>query len=78
MKTAKKLLKESEDPSLALLSYCMTWCGLSPAELLQGRRLRSDVPQIEQNLVLDWPYVEKFQQQDKEFKLSRAAHRNCG
>jgi len=42
VKTVKKLLKESTDQCLALLSYWTTplpWCGLSPAELSQGRRL---------------------------------------
>ena len=42
VKTAKGLLEHSSDPHMALLSYRATplpWCGLSPAELLMGRRL---------------------------------------
>ena len=36
VKTAKKLLRNTKDPHMALLSYRSTplaWCGLSPAEL---------------------------------------------
>jgi len=42
VKTVKKLLKESTDQCLALLSYRTTplpWCGLSPAELSQGMQV---------------------------------------
>lgn len=40
VKTVKRLLKDSDDPYLSLLSYRTTplpWCGISPAELLMGR-----------------------------------------
>ena len=56
VKTVKRLLKESSDQCLALLSYRSTplpFCGLSPAELSQGRRLRFDVPQTTQNQLGD-------------------------
>ena len=49
VKTIKSLLQETSDTYLALLSYRATplpWCRLSPAELLMGRRLRTDVPQV--------------------------------
>ena len=49
VKTVKKLL---EDIYMALLSYRATplpWCGLSPAELLMGRKIRTDVPQLKSN-----------------------------
>ncbi len=39
----KKLLREEKDPNLALLSP-FPWCGLSPAELLMGRRIRANMP----------------------------------
>ena len=47
VKTVKSLLAESRDPYMALLTYRTTpfpWCNLSPAELLMGRRLRSNLP----------------------------------
>ena len=46
VQTVKNLLKKSNDPYMALLSYRstpLTWCQLSPAELLMGRRIRSSV-----------------------------------
>ncbi len=48
VKTVKGLLQDSPDIFLSLLSYRATplpWCGLSPGELLMGRRLRTDVPE---------------------------------
>ena len=49
VKTVKALMKESPDVYLTLLSYRATplpWCRLSPAELLMGRRIRTDVLQV--------------------------------
>ena len=49
VKTVKGLLEPTTDPYLALLTYRATpfpWCGLSPTELLMGRRLKTDVPQV--------------------------------
>ena len=40
IQTVKKLLKQVEDPWMALLNYHaapLPWCNLSPAELLKGR-----------------------------------------
>jgi len=47
VKTVKKLLRNSHDSNLALLAYRSTplsWCHLSPSQLLMGRQLRSTVP----------------------------------
>ena len=35
------------------------WCGLSPAQLLMGRRIRSTMPQILEKLLPNWPYIFK-------------------
>ena len=54
VQTVKRLLKKAEDPFLALLIYRSTplsWCGLSPAELLMGRRVRANLPQTKQQLI---------------------------
>ena len=42
VQTVKRMLRQSKDPHMALLSYRATpmpWCSLSPAELLMGRFL---------------------------------------
>ena len=48
--TVKNLFSNTEDPWVALLSYKAApfpWCGLSHAELLYGRRIRTTVLQVE-------------------------------
>ena len=46
VRTVKGLLKKNDDPYLALLTYRSTplQTGLSPSELLMGRRLRTQLP----------------------------------
>ena len=71
IQTVKKLLKESDDPFMALLNYQTTpfpWCNLSPAELLMGRRLRSNLSLSKEQLIPVWPYLEEFARQDNKFK----------
>ena len=71
VKTVKSLLEKSTDPYLALLSYRATplpWCHLSPAELLMGRKLRTDVPQVKEHFVPNWTYIEDFKSRDAEYK----------
>ena len=71
VKTAKSLLAKSADPYLVLLSYRATplpWCGLSPAELLMGRRLQTDIPQPKRVFISDWPYLTSFRVKDEEQK----------
>ena len=44
VKTVKNFLKDSNDPHIAVLTYRATplpWCGISPAELLMGRKPRT-------------------------------------
>ena len=56
---------------MALLTYRATplpWCGLSPAELLMGRRLRTPVPQTNEQLIPKWSYLPEFRQKNREFK----------
>ena len=71
VKTVKKLLTDADDPCLSLLAYRTTplpWCGYSPSELLMGRRIRSDVPQVHDKLVPNWPYLPDFRRCDDKFK----------
>ena len=59
VQTIKMMLEKSTDPFLALLSYHATplqWYGLSPSELLMGRRIRTTLPQVAQHLIPHWNY----------------------
>lgn len=74
VQTVKRLLKKASDPQLALLIYRTTpliWCGLSPAELLMGRQLRSNLPLSTQQLTPDWSYLSEFRQQDEKYKTQQ-------
>ena len=74
VKTVKHLLGNSSDPYLALLSYRATplpICSLSPAELSMGRKIRTDLPQPQQNLLPEWPHLEDYTEKHKKFKADQ-------
>ena len=63
VKTVKKLLEHAD----ALLSYRATplpWCGLSLAELLMGRKIRTDIPQVNDHRVSKWDHIQHFRTSD--------------
>ena len=71
VKPVKGLLQDLPGIFLSLLSYRATllpWCGLSPGELLMGKRLRTDVPETKRRLTPNWPYIQGFPEKDKEMK----------
>ena len=71
VQTIKQLLKNADDPPLALLSYRATpfpWCGRSPAELLMGRKIRTLLPQTTVSLVPQWHNLPEFETANKKFK----------
>ena len=71
VKTVKQLLQDSPDPYKALMSYRATPLpahGLSPAELLMGRRIRTDIPQLPKTSVPEWKYLQHFKEIDKRQK----------
>ena len=77
IQTVKQLLTRSDDPFLALLVYRATplpWCGYSPAKLLMGRNVRTNIPQATDHLVPQLPNYEKFKQDDKKFKKQQKAN----
>ena len=68
VKTVKKLLSGTSDMFMALLSYRATplpWCNLSPAELLMGRRLKTDVPQTKELPIPNWSHLTDFAEKDR-------------
>ena len=71
VQTVKRLLKRSDDPYMALLTYRSTplqWCNFSPAELLMGRRLRTTLPILKEQLIPPWPYLDEFQELNEQYK----------
>uniref|UniRef100_A0A3Q3IJT4 Uncharacterized protein n=1 Tax=Monopterus albus TaxID=43700 RepID=A0A3Q3IJT4_MONAL len=54
----KHRILQQKDPLLALMSFRAmpaTATGVSPAELLMGRRIQTTLPTLESNLVPQWP-----------------------
>ncbi|XP_072769851.1 uncharacterized protein [Nerophis lumbriciformis] len=75
VKTVKLLLlKNEEDPYRAMLAYRVTPLhhGLSPSELLMGRRLRSPLPQASSNLKPQRPRTKAFDKKDYQLKCTQA------
>jgi hypothetical protein len=66
VQTAKMLIKKTKDFYLALLCYRSTPLrnGYSPAELLMGRKLRSNLPMLSSNLTPSWPDYCKLQENE--------------
>ena len=66
----RKCIDSDEDIYLGLLNYRSTPLegGLSPAEILLGRRPRSIVPQIRKELEKRVPCLQQFREKDKQVK----------
>ena len=63
VRTMKNLLHNAKDPHMALLSYRATpleWCGLTPAELLMGHKIRTDLPQPKSNYIPTWTHMQNL------------------
>ena len=70
VKIAKKCLKQ-EDPFLALMMHRSTphsATGVSPAELLYGRKLRTTVPVLSSSLKPSWPDASLIREKDQHYK----------
>ena len=74
VRTVKQLLQHSADPYMALLSYRATpfsFCVLSPAELLMGHCIRTDIPQVTNLFVPEWSYLDQLTNNRRSIKLDR-------
>ena len=79
IKTVKKLLEHSADAYKALLSYRTTplpRCGYSPNKLLMGRKIRTDIPQLKDNLIPKWEHVRNFRSLHKKYKQMQKENYN--
>ena len=70
IQTTKYMLKKTKDPYLALMSYrsIPLECGLIPAELLMGRKIRTTVTISPKMLTPQWPYLDQFLVADQHIK----------
>jgi hypothetical protein len=66
---------------MSLLCYRFTpfpWCNISPAELLMGRRLRTNLPLLQNQLIPKWDFPDNFRQQHKNYKMEqKLQHDRC-
>ena len=46
----------------------LPWCGYSPAKLLMGRNIRTNIPQVAEHLTPQLPDFRKFRTDDEKFK----------
>lgn len=66
-----KTILQQKDPLLALMCYRSTPCtttGVSPAELLMGRKIKTTLPTLEKNLLPRWPNLEAVRSKDAQEK----------
>ena len=76
VKTVKFLFIGTSDPHLALHSYRaipLPWCLISPVELLFGRKIATNLPQLDVHLL---PYLKAFQQTDSAHKSKQQTQFN--
>uniref|UniRef100_A0A671MR17 Uncharacterized protein n=1 Tax=Sinocyclocheilus anshuiensis TaxID=1608454 RepID=A0A671MR17_9TELE len=66
----KQMLRKNQDPQRAVMAYRSTPLshGISPAELLMGRRIRSTVPATQKSLAPKWPDLKTFRRKDRRLK----------
>ena len=79
VRTVKNLLRNAKDPHMALLSYRATpleWCGLTPAELLMGRKIRTDLPQSKNNYIPTWTHTQNLKELHEKYKSKQENNYN--
>ncbi len=78
VQTAKRILKQ-DDPVVALMCFRATpiaSTGVSPAELLMGRKMRTTLPTLPKNLRPKWPNKSSIKERDKAAKEKQAYYFN--
>ena len=62
---------------MALLSYRATplqWCNLSPAELLQGRTIRTNLPQSKSSLIPQGTHTQHLKELHGKYKANQSKY----
>lgn len=79
VRTVKQMLRKNGDPQRALLAYRSTPLshGISPAELLMGRKIRSTVPVAQKALTPKWPDLKMFIRKNKMLKKKQQVTHEC-
>uniref|UniRef100_A0A673HK68 Integrase catalytic domain-containing protein n=1 Tax=Sinocyclocheilus rhinocerous TaxID=307959 RepID=A0A673HK68_9TELE len=78
VQTAKRILKQ-DDPVVALMCFRATptsSTGVSPAELLMERKMRTTLPTLPRNLRPKWPNKSSIKERDKAAKEKQAYYFN--
>lgn len=78
VQVAKRLYKQA-DPLVALMAYRSTpleTTGYSPAQLLMGRNIRTQLPVLPLNLIPNWPDMKEVQVNDENAKIKSAKYFN--
>ena len=80
VKTIKALLRHTDDPCLALLSYRSTplpWNSYSPSELSMGSKVKTDIPQTADHFTPPWYFLPDFQRKENTFKEKQKKNYDC-
>ena len=70
IQTVKGLLTNSPDP-YSFRATPIPWCSFSPAQLLMGRQIKTDIPTPKSQLIPQWPHLADFQEKDREYKAKQ-------
>uniref|UniRef100_A0AAV2KPW2 Reverse transcriptase RNase H-like domain-containing protein n=1 Tax=Knipowitschia caucasica TaxID=637954 RepID=A0AAV2KPW2_KNICA len=83
LQNVRKLIRDGwpkrDDPLLALMSYRATpttSTGVSPAEMLMGRKIRTTLPSLKKNLIPKQPNRDLIRRRDEEAKQQQAFYYN--
>lgn len=78
VQTAKALMKKSPNIHQALLAHRSTpgQCGYSPAELLMGRKIKSNIPMHPENLVPKWDHLAPYRRRYQAMQEAQASTYN--